>query len=148
MLYSLGWPPSDKIPHAEHHTLIFFPWCLEAILYLYLTLTYINYYYIPAKHPRYGKRNIEMKVRVKRTSRGLKQSNRRTHRWLCPVDSTPTEPTVLTYSIIKFVCVSQKTTAGICPPLLLHGFQRLNSGPNLDKHLHLLSCLAAFPLLL
>lgn len=36
--------------------MIFF-WSLDATPYLYLTFTYINYYYIPAKHPRYEKRN-------------------------------------------------------------------------------------------
>lgn len=82
-----------------------------------------------------------MKVRVKRTSRGLKQSNHRTHRWLCPVNSTPTEPTVLTHSIIKFVCVAEDNCRNLfSPPTTWVPETELRPGPGQASSPAELSC--------
>lgn len=125
----------------------FFPGVLMLSPYLYLTFTYTNYYYLPA-YPKIWKHIHRDEGRVKRINRGLKRSKRRTNKWLCPVHSTPTVPTVLTYSIIRSLCVWRSgKSAWVCSLLLLYGFQGLNSGClALDKCLYLLGHFATLPL--
>lgn len=82
----------------------FFPGVLMLGPYLYLTFTYTNYYYLPA-YPKIWKHIHRDEGRVNRINRGLKRSKRRTNQWLCPVHSAPTVPIVLTYSIVRSLCV-------------------------------------------